>query len=179
MISDGLDATEVEQVISYARLSREDAERVIGRVFEPMSPTPPFFSVRRYGDGGHPVLYTAMEQTTAQDEVVYYLEGSDWIKLGHPIFKDVFTVSVAGRAKDLRHLRAEAPELTSNDYGRCWELGRQAHTTSIDILLCPSARSPGNTAPVFSRDAVGKVEVTSHLRFEWDDGLNRVRVTAF
>lgn len=124
------------------------------------------YSVRNWG-----VYYAALEEETAHAEVKHhYLKDV----LGEaPSRRTVYYSTIKcryqGETKDVRPKLQDWPELVSDNYTFCQELGREAMKLGLDGLFAPSARRrDGTNVPVFKGTAVSAAEIISHVAFSID-----------
>lgn len=133
----------------------------------------------RFSDGSFPVLYGALEVKTAEMEVRHGFS----MRVGKPTAARTgwyrrLTYRFRGEVKDLRPMQSNWAALTSDDYGFCNELGREAVAAGLDGLLAPSARRKGGTnLPAFTRRAVSEVREGEFVAVTYDPVSGKVSAT--
>ena len=130
----------------------------------------------RYSDGSFPVLYTALEESTAEAEVRHWfptrMGNPSTLRMGHYL---CFSCSFHGMTKDLRPKHSEWKGLTDEDYDFCNRLGKEASEEGLDALLSPSAREAhGSTVPVFVRTSVDRPQVLKAVALTFDPRTGEV-----
>lgn len=155
------------QLIRYAELPVLRQRETIARIFVPWSTDPPY-SAGRFGDGRFPVLYCALEQSTAIEEKLFHLRKADWFaRYGYPVAYNVFVLDVKAQARDLRQSSYNRDELISEDYSLCRDIGALAKASGVKVILSYSARSDmGTTAPILSATAIGNVTVSGNVELD-------------
>lgn len=146
-----------------------DAKAALALVGAPVTPegvvaysfskhgSPPTFRTGRFGDGSHPVFYSALEMETCEAEVRHRLKDA---KSAAPFdrYFQLIACSFSGVTVDLCGKEKDCPELVSKTeagYPFCQALAVQARNSGIDGLHTPSARNTGGICtPIFSRSAL-------------------------
>ncbi len=135
----------------------------------------------RFSDGRWAVFYGAIEQETAEKEVLHHHVRP---AVGDPskrrtAYFSCFNCRFRGEVKDLRRRLDEWPSLVSDEKGDldfCRNLGREASGKSLDGFLAPSARHPaGTTVPAFRRTALSEPEILGYAAFSVDPGTGEIR----
>ncbi len=124
----------------------------------------------RYSDGSFPVLYTALEESTAEAEARHWfptvMGNPSTSRTGHYL---CFSCSFDGMTKDLRLKHSEWHELTQENYDFCNKLGKEAIEEELDAFLSPSARKVnGTTVPVFTRGSVDNPQILKAVALTLD-----------
>jgi len=130
----------------------------------------------RYSDGSFPVLYTALEEGTAEAEARHWfptvMGNPSTSRTGHYLS---FSCRFDGATKDLRPKYSEWNELTKDNYDFCNKLGKEALEEGLDALLSPSARKvDGTTVPVFTRNSVDTPQVLRAVALTLDPDTGEV-----
>jgi hypothetical protein len=141
---------------------------------------PPYGEATRYSDGTWPVCYTALEEETAREEIIYHRGRAcfDRAENRRTAYYRLIKLDFDGLAADLRPFRHGWPGLVDPlDYGFCNRLGREALIRAIDAFLAPSARHAGGTnVPVFSRQVLRAPRELGRAAFTVDPETQRVTV---
>ena len=126
------------------------------------SPFPP----GRFGDGTHPVYYSALEERTCKEELSFHLRATDQSR--HPRFYSLIQCRYQGMTVDLRGRQADYPDLVSDTkrgYPFCQMLARQALKNGTDAFFTASARHhDGTCVPVFTRTSLSDPAVIQNYR---------------
>jgi hypothetical protein len=139
--------------------SIEDAKDALALVGAPITPhdvvaysftrhgTPPAFGKGRFGDGNHPVYYSALEMETCEEEVKYHLKDAIAAAPFARFFQFI-ACDLSGVVLDLCGKEADHPELvskTEDGYPYCQALALTARNSAIDAFHAPSARRAVST----------------------------------
>lgn len=164
----GLEPREIRDTLALFSKDIASGEQLIGNSFTPWGddPSAPYGAPTRYSDGSWPVCYCALDLDTAVAEVNFHLaedarplDGSS-----RRYLKSLVLVRLDGQSYDLVPKLSEWPELVSNDYLFCTDLGREAETQRADIFVAPSARRNGGiNFPVFQRTAIVGISMQSQI----------------
>jgi hypothetical protein len=146
-----------------------DAKAILALVGAPFTPhdavaysftkhgTPPAFGKGRFGDGSHPVFYSALEMETCEEEVKHRLKGAKDATPFDRYFQFI-ACDFSGIVLDLCGKEGKHPELVSkkeDGYPFCQTLALVARNSAIEAFHTPSARRAGAICtPVFSRPAL-------------------------
>ena len=120
----------------------------------------------RFSDGSFGVFYSSPEVETATAEFEHWLPERFEAPLSRPrtLHFARYSCDFAGTTKDLRPCKEQYPELISEDYRFCQQLGAEATSTSLDGFLAPSARrTRGTNLPVLNRDALSLPEIEARM----------------
>lgn len=144
---------EMLDLLSHDRSPGILAEMIAGS-FQPWNSVgPPHGSPTRFSDGTWPVCYTALDDRTACEEIVYHRRRAlfDRSETPRTAYYCLIELDYEGSTIDLRELLERWPDLVHlTDYSFCNQLGREAITRVIDAFLAPSARhQSGTSVPVF------------------------------
>lgn len=139
------------------------AEQIAKDSFVPKSGYPTPFRPGRFGDGTIPVFYSAVEDSTAIQELLHRIKESmiiDRISRHYTIF----ICAYSGETKILIGREKEFPELVSQGnegYPFCQRLGKEAHNSAlIDGFFTPSTRQSGGTCvPIFKERAISNFRI--------------------
>ncbi len=168
---------EIRERLRRLKIVFEPAQ-LIDKVFEPSTnpkhPTP--FAKTRFSNGDKAVFYSALEDETSIEEIKYRQTRSgefsdlDNTPKAPPRYFRLYETDFDGTILDLFIIRADCPELTSEDesgYPRCRQLAEEARSSSINAFRTPSARRPeGTCTPVFDRQSLGDIpRLKRHGRF--------------
>jgi hypothetical protein len=152
-----------------------DAEEAVAYSFrEP-------YGVGRFGDGGYPVFYSAMEEQTCISEVSHHharqLEEQRSGNVPYDRYCHLIVVNFAGVALILTGATQNHPDLvspTGAGYPFCRSLGAAAVAANIDALYTTSARAPdGTCVPVFNWSTLTEPQARSRFRFYAEGGETR------
>jgi RES domain. len=119
------------------------------------------FSRGRFGDGSHPVFYSAKESETAVAEYAHHYQNR--VRTGQaparPYLVGLYEFHFDGSSKDLRPLAPHYPVLVDPNpvtaYPACQEIGRDAFRSGPDAFLTVSARwREGTCVPIFRRQVL-------------------------
>jgi hypothetical protein len=146
-----------------------DAKAALALVGAPVTPggvvdysfskhgSPPTFGKGRFGDGSHPVFYSALEMETCEEDVRYRLKDAKSVVSFNRYFQFI-ACDFSGVIVDLRGKETDHPELvseTEDGYPFCQALAAQARNSGIDGFHARSARKAGGICtPTFSRPAL-------------------------
>lgn len=174
----GLSFEEVQDLLKFLSVGATDLLREPFKPKPLLHPSTPFGKPTRYSDGTWPVFYGALEQKTVESECLHHYAR---VALGsassRSAYYSLLSCLFEGEAMDLRPKLEEWPDLISNDYGFCQELGREANAMPLASFLAPSARETGGTtSPIFSPDGLSDPEITGTVRFSVDASGGRVSV---
>ena len=125
------------------------------------------------------MLYTSLETQTSIVETIYH-----WINDNADLVRDIgflpsserLIYRIEGRALllDLVDKKDEMPQLVSETYGYCQDLGRRIHREGLPGLIAPSARLPeGTNVCIFRIGAVSDFSPHERCVYEF---LNNGRV---
>ena len=146
-----------------------DAKAILALVGAPFTPhdavaysfnqhgAPPTFGRGRFGDGSHPVYYSALEMQTCEEEVRHRLRDA---KAATPFdrYFQFIACNFSGVILDLCGRAGAHPELvskTEDEYPFCQALAVGARNSAIEAFHAPSARRAGGICtPIFSRLAL-------------------------
>ena len=147
-----------------------DATAILALVGAPFTPddavaysftqhgAPPTFGRGRFGDGSHPVYYSALEMETCEQEVRHRLKD---VKAAVPfdMYFQFIACDFSGAVLNLCGSEEAHPELmseTEDGYPFCQALALAARNSGIEAFHTPSARRKGGICtPVFSRPTLG------------------------
>lgn len=123
----------------------------------------------RFTDGSFPVLYTALDLSTATAEMAHWLSPLP----GVSVYFRSLTVTFSGKYKDLNQAEDLPAFLTGQQedgcYVDCLGISREAMGASLDAFKTPSARySEGACFPILSKASVRSLVPTGYLRFTFD-----------
>jgi hypothetical protein len=146
--------------------SIEDAKAILALVGAPFTPDdavaysftqhglPPTFGRGRFGDGSHPVYYSALEMETCEEEVRHRLRDAK-AAVPFDMYFHFIACDFSGAVLNLCGNEGAHPELVSKSedgYPFCQALAVTARNEAIDALHTPSARKAGGICtPVLSR----------------------------
>lgn len=124
----------------------------------------------RFTDGSIPVLYTALETTTALAEKAHWLP----MISAQPVIYQFLYIDFHGAYKNLNALDPVPACLTggreTGAYDLCIAVTREAIKEELDGFQTPSARNPGGVCcPVLSRPAVRQMVLQGYVRFDYDN----------
>ena len=126
----------------------------------------------RFSDGSFPVLYTALEATTAQAEVAHWFRKLYVGAFPRAAYYRRMQCDFSGRLVDLRRELDANPYLVSSGeegYPSCIAVTRQALSVNLDGFLTPSARMPeGTCLPVLRANAVQAAQWDGEYQFLFD-----------
>lgn len=111
-----------------------------------------------------PCFYAALEHDTVMLEVRHHVR-KNGLAVAHYI---LFSCTVDGSVKDVRHLVEDHPELIDDTHHpKCHVIGRVVYDQSLDGLLAPSARRPeGTCVPIFRSDPLQPGEIMERVQFK-------------
>ena len=172
---------EMLDLLSHDRSPETLSDMIDGR-FRPWNYIgPPYGSPTRFSDGTWPVCYTALDDETAREEIIYHHGRTLFGRFETPrtVYYCLVELAYAGQTADLRELIEQWPDLVNiSDYSFCNNLGREAVQRALSALLAPSARYQGGTnVPVFRRDALRAPRQLSAAAFTFDPKTGVVTVT--
>jgi len=130
------------------------------------------FMLNRYGDGTYGVWYGSLEQETTIYETAYH----GLIKLLGDIHgltgiikqeRAVYQVHCEALLVDLREKKSSHPELTSNDYSLCQQIGHRLNYEGHPGLLAPSARCEGSNLVLFEIKVLTDPGLSHYLSYEY------------
>lgn len=126
---------------------------------------PPPYGIGRFGNGGWPVFYSALEKETCEKEV-RHRQGS---AVPHSRYFQFMACDFLGGVADLRGAESKYPDLvspTESGYPFCQALAQTAIASGVDALQTPSARNrpDGVCCPVFSRSAITNPRFTGEAK---------------
>jgi hypothetical protein len=128
-----------------------------------------FGSASRFSNGNWPVFYTALSRTTAERETSHhYGRKAAGNEPGRPVHYSIVRCTFKGKVIDLRPKLPDWPDLVSDDYTFCIDLGREASQDELDGFFAPSARHlEGTTLPIFMSRSVSQpvIEAAARLIF--------------
>jgi hypothetical protein len=149
--------------------SIEDGKAILALIGAPFTPheavaysfarrgAPPTFGRGRFGDGSHPVYYSALEMQTCEEEVRHRLKDPQAAVPFDRYFQFV-ACDFSGVVLDLCGREGIHPELvskTEDGYPFCQALAVVARNSAIEAFHTPSARKTGGICtPVFARSAL-------------------------
>lgn len=166
----------IEQIADVIAFDRDDVTKelmegpfvrkaALGNKFGPAS---------RFSNGDWPVFYTAIGRETAEKESSYHY-GRKAAGDARPVHYSVVRCMFSGETIDLQPKLAHWPDLVSDDYKFCNELGRAASAMSLGGFLGPSARNPGGTTvPVFLAGTLSKPVIEATARLSYGTGTTAV-----
>ncbi len=123
----------------------------------------------RFTDGSLPVLYTALDLSTATAEMAHWLSPLP----GVSVYFRSLTVAFLGKYKDLNQAESLPTFLTGQQedgcYVDCLGVSREALRESLDAFKTPSARYlQGVCFPILSKASIRALVPTGYLRFTFD-----------
>lgn len=149
--------------------SIRDARAILALVGAPFTPhdavaysftqhdAPPTFGKGRFGDGSHPVFYSALERETCEEEVKHRLRDAK-AAVPYDRYFQFITCDFSGVVLDLCGREDAHPELvseTEDGYPFCQALALTSRNSGVEAFHTPSARRAGGICtPVFSRPAL-------------------------
>jgi hypothetical protein len=170
----GLTMEEVADVIAF------DQEDVVKELLESPFKRKPKLANRygprsRFSDGEWPVFYAAIGRPTAQLESAHHYgrkaAGDREARRG--VYYSIVRCNFEGRVIDLRPKLLEWPNLVSEDYAFCVQLGLEAQTLRLDGFLAPSSRNPGGTtAPAFVATTLSYPSIVATVKLTFDAVTN-------
>jgi hypothetical protein len=173
----GLTLSEIVDVILF---NRDDVMKDL--MEEPFKRKPAlgnrFGPVSRFSNGEWPVFYAAIGRETAREESAYHYGRKAAGAVRRPVHYSIVRCRFSGEIIDLRPQLPGWPDLTSDDYAFCNDLGREAHDGGLFGFFSPSARNAGGTTvPVFIKGAFSNplIEATARLTFD-DTGRTTVEI---
>jgi hypothetical protein len=146
--------------------SIEDAKAILALVGAPFTPheavaysftqrdAPPTFGKGRFGNGSHPVFYSALERETCEEEVKHRLRDA---KAAVPFdrYFQFIACDFSGVVLDLCGREGAHLELvseTEDGYPFCQALALAARNSGVEAFHTPSARRAGGICtPIFAR----------------------------
>ena len=135
----------------------------------------------RFSDGSIPVLYTAIEDTTARAEVDYWFRKLNGNAFPAATYYRKMRCEFEGAVVDLRpETEANAFLISANDdgYSQCIAATREALALDLDGFLTHSARLAGGVClPVLKRDAVVSAEWDGVFQFYFNADDSPANVT--
>lgn len=147
-----------------------DAKAILALVGAPFTPddavaysltqhgAPPTFGRGRFGDGSHPVYYSALETETCEQEVRHRLRDAK-AAVAFDMYFQFIACDFSGAVLNLCGREEAHPELvseTEDGYPFCEAIAQAARNSAIEAFHTPSARRTGGVCtPVFSRPALG------------------------
>jgi hypothetical protein len=172
----------IEETLLSRRLdpnSIGDAKAILALVGAPFTPeeavaysftrhgSPPTFGRGRFGDGSHPVYYSALETETCEEEVRRRLRDAKAVVPFDRYFQFI-ACDFSGTILNLRGSEAAHPELvshTEDGYPFCQALAQVARNSAIEAFHTPSARKAGGICtPVFSPRALANARFVGATR---------------
>lgn len=137
---------------------------------------PGHLAVSRFSDGSFAVLCTSLEI-----ETTVYESGYHWIVDNAELYRalgywpkaqrSLYAVRLRALLLDLAEKQDLVPDLVSNDYRFCQEVGKRIHREGLPGLLAPSARRPGGTnADIFRVESVQGFALRGRCRYEMVGG---------
>jgi len=150
-----------------------NAEEAIDFIFRPR-PTPPHFPASRFGDGTHPVFYSAIEVETCVAEVLYHQTAELARHVEFPRYFTTIGCDYGGQTMSLMGRETEYPDLVSQTdagYPFCQAVAKWAQAQAAQALETKSARRDASTCvPVFERACLANPEGLDRYRFFEEDG---------
>ncbi len=133
--------------------------------------TDPFMQ-SRFGDGTYGVWYGCLEQETTIFETAYHIMMgllNDIHDLSGVIKQEraVYLVHCKALLVDLRGKRESHPDLVSNDYSFCQQIGHRLHYEGHPGLLTPSARCNGNNLMIFEPKVLDNPRISHYLSYDF------------
>jgi hypothetical protein len=169
----GLTIDEVAEVIAFER-DNVTKELMDGPFERKPKLGNKFGGLSRFSDGDWPVFYAATGRDTAAKECSYHYgrKAAGDADARRPIHYSVLRCGYAGETVDLVPQLPTWPDLVSEDYTFCNQLGKEAYEGGLGGFLAPSARHPGGTnVPAFRRNTLSEPEIagTARLSYEADE----------
>ena len=141
------------------------AKDVLDDAFLPRNNTPTPFAIGRFGDGSIGVFYSALEEKTCKQEILFHTIEELNETPSRPRYYRLIECQYTGSTADLRRHELKYPCLvseTKKGYPFCQQLGLEAVEREIDGFFAPSARQIGGTCvPVFSRSSLSEPHTNS------------------
>ena len=144
------------------------AKDVLDNAFLPRNNAPTPFAIGRFGDGSIGVFYSALEEKTCKQEILFHTIDELNESPSRPRFFRLIECQYTGSTADLRGHEFKYPCLvseTKKGYPFCQQLGSEAVEREIDGYFAPSARQKGGTCvPVFSRSSLSEPHTKSTFK---------------
>jgi hypothetical protein len=135
----------------------------------------------RFSDGDWPVFYAAIERETAEKESSHHYgrKAAGDSSARRPVHYSVVRCTFNGEVIDLRPKLPDWPDLLSDDYTFCNELGKEALGMNLDGFLSPSARNAGGaTVPAFLAGTLSNPVIEGVARIMYNTGGTVVEIKA-
>jgi len=141
-------------------------QKMIDDIFTPRLPVPS----GRFSNG-FATFYGALEPETAEAEVTYWVNklwSSSSTASDHKVWYARIEVNVLGRAKDIRPLARNYPELVhDSDYSSCQQVGKLVFGEGLDCLFAVSVRLPrGTNVPTFQAASLKPVRLGREIGWQ-------------
>ncbi len=135
----------------------------------------------RYSDGRHAAWYGSLELETTIWETGYHaLKGELAISQGsRHVYRErsVYDVQCQGLLIDLTAKSDSHPDLVSDDYGLCQQIGRRVFSEGLPGLLATSVRfADGNNVIALKKDILSNAKQLCYLSYEIDTHEQRISV---
>lgn len=132
-----------------------------------------FAPASRFSNGDWPVFYAAIDRETAVQESSHHYgskaagDPAARRRVHYSIVRCVYREEII----DLQVKLADWPDLVSENYEFCNELGREAHGMSLGAFFAPSARHQrGTTVPAFVPHALSDPIILSTVQLSYAGG---------
>ena len=174
----GLTLDEVTDVI---RFNRDDVMKEL--MEEPFKRKPTlgnrFGLVSRFSNGEWPVFYAAIGRETAREESAHHYgkKAAGDAAARRPVHYSILRCRFSGEIIDLQSKLPDWPDLTSDDYAFCNDLGREAHDGGLSGFFSPSAANAGGTTvPSFIEGALSRPVIEATAKLTFDTGKTAVEI---
>lgn len=160
--------------------AREASDEMLDNAFAPRGNHGAPFAVGRYSDGNWPVCYTALDESTAREEIIHHRGAELLLPAPRPrtAYYCLLSLHYSGLTIDLRPQTQVWPDLlNSTDYQFCQSLAREAIDRNLSGFVAPAVRRPaGSNVPVFLRTALTGSDVLREAIFRGNPALGEVDV---
>lgn len=167
----GLTIDELTDVIAFDHRDAVTKDLMEGAFQRKAALSNKFGRLSRFSDGDWPFFYAAFDRETAEKECSHHYgrKAAGNLLARRPVYYSVVRCTFKGDVIDLRPELDRWPQLLSDDYQFCNELGKEAHDMGCGGFFAPSARhSGGTTVPVFVASTLSNPAVVSTVRLSYN-----------